>query len=87
MDEEIKALLERNLELAEENNHILKGIRRSNRISTIWNIIYILFIIGGGFVAFNYFKPYLTQAENAYNSVVTTQSQIKSGIKSFFPGK
>ncbi|MFA6297117.1 MAG: hypothetical protein WC629_00990 [Candidatus Paceibacterota bacterium] len=85
MDEDIKALLEKNLELAEENNHILRGIRRSNRISMIWSILYLLFIIGGGIVAFNYFKPYLIKAEDAYNSVVTTQNQIKSGIKNFLP--
>ena len=84
MDEDIKALLERNLELNEENNHILKGIRRSNRISTLWNVFYILFIIGGGIVAFNYVKPYLIKAEDAYNSVVTTQNQIKDGVKGLF---
>ena len=84
MDEDIKALLERNLELNEENNHILKGIRRSNRISTLWNVFYILFIIGGGIIAFNYVKPYLIKAEDAYNSVVTTQNQIKDGVKGLF---
>jgi len=85
MDEDIKALLEKTLELTEENNHILKGLRRSNWVRSLWNIFYIVFIIGGGIVAFNYAKPYLIKAENAYNSVVTTQDQIKSGIKNFLP--
>ena len=85
MDEDIKALLEKTFELTEENNRILRGIRRSNRISMLWNIFYIIFIIGGGILAFNYLKPYLIKAEGAYNSVVTTQDQIKNGIKNFLP--
>ena len=84
MDEDTKALLEKTFDLAQENNHILKGLRRSNWIQSLWNIFYIVFIIGGGIVAFNYVKPYFIKAEDAYNSVITTQNQIKDGVKGLF---
>ena len=75
MTPEEKSLLERTYKMAEENNSILRGIRRSNRMSTIFRIFYWVVIIGFGAVSYYYLEPYLTKALQLYDQV---QGQIQS---------
>lgn len=70
MDPEIKTLLEKNLALSEENNRLIRGLRRANRIAFVWRVIYIGIFLGGAAVAFNYLQPYFEGARGAYDSVV-----------------
>lgn len=89
MDHEIKELLEKNLALNEENNRLLRGIRRNTRIVFVWRVIYIGIFLGGAAVAFNFLKPYYEGARGTYNNVVNTQTEIQdrlSGVKAFFGG-
>ena len=60
MTPEEKSLLERTHKLAEENNKILHGIRRSNRISAFMRIAYWTVIIVLSFGAYYLIQPYLT---------------------------
>lgn len=60
MTPEEKNLLERTLKLAEENNALLLGLRRSNRISTAMRVAYWVVIIALSFGAFYLIQPYLT---------------------------
>ena len=57
---EEKILLERTLKLAEENNALLKGLRRSNRLSTAMRITYWTIIIALSFGAYYLIQPYFT---------------------------
>ncbi len=59
MNPEEKMLLERTLKLAEDNNEILRGIRRSNRISSFLRVLYWIIIIAVSFGAFYYIQPYV----------------------------
>ena len=89
MDQEIKELLEKNLALSQENNHMLRGIRFTNRLHLIWTVFYLAFIIGGLVVAFNFLAPYLEQAQNTYDSLLETNTKVTSGfdsVKGFFGG-
>jgi hypothetical protein len=76
MTPEEKSLLERTHKLAEENNEILRGIRRSNRISAVFRVIYWIIIIGIGVGTFYFLQPYLyaaadvvRQGQNVLNNV------------------
>lgn len=85
MDPEIKELLEKNLALNEENNRLLRGLRRSNRIGFIWKVVYLGVFLGGAAIAFQYVEPYYRQAMDAYKTTVETQTKISEGINKYLP--
>ena len=76
MNQEERALLERTLETAEENNRILKGMRRAGRLATGFKIFYWMVIIGLGLGAYYFIEPYVKQLDNIY-------SQLNGVVKSF----
>ncbi|MEI7463224.1 MAG: hypothetical protein WCK03_02390 [Candidatus Taylorbacteria bacterium] len=82
MTPEEKSLLERTYKLAEDNNAILRSIRRSNRLSATLRILYWTVIILSGFAAYYFVQPYLTIAMDLYNktqnSIQMVQNQINS---------
>lgn len=53
-------MLENTHKLAEENNEILRSIRRSNRFSTAMKIAYWVLIIGLSVGAYYLIQPYMT---------------------------
>jgi len=59
MTPEEKSLLERTHKLAEENNAILHGLRRSARWSTVFKVAYWFVIIGVSVGAFYAIQPYM----------------------------
>ncbi len=67
MTPEEKSLLERTYVLAEENNSILRKMRRANRWSTTFSIIYWVVIIGAGLGAYYALQPYLMSAIKVIN--------------------
>ncbi len=85
MDPEIKELLERNVALNEENNRLLRGLRRTNRLAFIWRVIYIGIFLGGAAVAYNYLLPYYEGVRDTYESVITTQTKINEKFNKFLP--
>ncbi len=81
-------------EIVLENNKILHGMRRMNRLSTVWHAIYWVVIIGIGFGSFLYLQPYIEKLTNAYNELQATQQKITDipkgmsldSLKSYFTG-
>ena len=59
MTPEERSLLERTYKLTEENNDILRSIRRSNRWSMAIKAIYWIVIIGLSIGAFYFIQPYI----------------------------
>ena len=59
MNPEEKELLERTYRLAEENNQILKGMRRSQRIGSAIRFLYWLLIIGLTIAGFYFAQTYV----------------------------
>ena len=51
MSPEERELLKRSVELAEENNDILRSMRRSMRLARIMSIMYWVVIIGSAILA------------------------------------
>ncbi|MBU6430968.1 MAG: hypothetical protein KGJ58_01300 [Patescibacteria group bacterium] len=70
MNSEERELLERTLKISEENNKILKGIRRSNRLATGFKVFYWLVIIGLGFGAYYLIEPYVKEFRSVYSQFI-----------------
>lgn len=88
MTPEEKSLLERTYKIAEENNVILRGIRRANRISTIMRILYWLVIVGVTLGAFYYLQPYIDsmfeiidKAQESIQSIGATVGEVQGALK------
>jgi uncharacterized membrane protein len=75
MTPEERSLLQRTYVLAQENNIILRGIRRANRWGIAVKIFYWVIIIGATLGAFYFVQPYL---ESTLNLVDQAQESIRS---------
>ncbi|MDP3875105.1 MAG: hypothetical protein Q8Q22_01110 [bacterium] len=69
MNPEEKILLERTLELSEENNQILRKMQRAARWAILWGFIKVAIIIVPLVVGYLYLQPFLDQALENYNGV------------------
>ncbi len=65
-------------DLVKENNHMLKGMRRANRWSSIIRVIYWIIIIVVAVIAYNFVQPYLNTALKAYQSLQGSINSVKS---------
>jgi len=52
-------LLERTLKLSEENNRILRELRRNARWSVVWSVTKFVLIVGPLILGYIYLEPYL----------------------------
>ncbi len=75
-------LLKKTYELAEENNHILKGVRSSNRWSMFFLITKWVVIIGVAVGAFYYIQPYVDPFFKAYQDIQNSFGRVKSVVNS-----
>ena len=74
-DNEVKALLRRNLELTRENNKLLKKIRRNAVVANIMRLVWWAVIIGVPVVLYYYvFEPYLVEMSTALQGVQNSVS-------------
>ncbi len=67
-------------DLVKENNHMLKGMRRANRWSSILRVIYWILIIVTAFVAYNFIQPYLNTALKSYQNLQGSINSVKSVV-------
>jgi uncharacterized protein (UPF0333 family) len=78
MTPEERELLSQSIKLAEENNKMLRGIRRSNRFSLFLRIIYWLIILAIAFIAYYYIQPYVNAAIKSYNDMKNNVQSVKN---------
>jgi hypothetical protein len=78
MSPEERELLTKSIELAEENNKMLRGMRRSARISTILRILYWVIIIGATFGAYYAIQPFIDPLIKSYNGMRDSVNSIKT---------
>jgi Trk-type K+ transport system membrane component len=76
MTPEEKELLERAVELSEENNDLLRSMHRSMKIARIMSIVYWVFIIGSAVGAFYLIQPYVDGIISAYGNASTNLNSI-----------
>ena len=81
MTPEERELLTQSIKLAEENNKMLRGLRRSNRVSIFFRVIYWVIIIGTAFGAYYAIQPkvqpYLDVIIRSYGGMKETVDSIK----------
>ena len=70
-----KELLQKTYEMVEENNKILHGIKRSNRLSSFFRAIYWVIIAAAALGTYWFVQPYINVALTAYKSI---QNDIKT---------
>ncbi len=73
MDQELRDLLEKNLQISEENNELLKKLYRSQKWSQFMSIMYWVLIIGITFGTYYYLQPYI-------ETLLGTYTDLMSGI-------
>ncbi|MSU45288.1 MAG: hypothetical protein EXS47_01515 [Candidatus Zambryskibacteria bacterium] len=83
MSEEEKELLKRSVDLAEENNDMLRAIRRSMRFARFMSIIYWVFIIGSAIGAYYLIQPYIESLTGVYGGARDSLDSFKSALEIF----
>jgi hypothetical protein len=69
MEPEEREMLKKALELAQENNEMLHGIRRNMFWGRVARTVYWIVIIGAAVGIYYYITPYIDSAVNAYGNV------------------
>lgn len=70
MDQEIKDLLQKNLELSRENNKLLRKMRRASIYGGIVKVIWWAIIFGVPvYLYFAFLQPYLVELIEVYESI------------------
>ena len=75
--DDIKELLRETLLVAQANNKLLHGMRRSARWSAFLKGIYWLIVLGGLGISYYYVQPYLQTILSAYDSIQSNMQEIK----------
>ncbi len=83
MTPEEKRLLEETHALSEENNRILKKIRRASLVSTIVRLSYWVIIIGLSFGAYYFIQPYIEQLGIVYDGAQKNVSEVQTVTNGF----
>lgn len=76
MNSEDKELLERTLKISEENNKILKGMRRAGRFAFFFRMFYWTVIIAIGLGSYYFIEPYLKQVMDTYSVINSTVKNL-----------
>ena len=85
MTPEERELLNKSITLAEENNKMLRSIRRSARFSSVLRAIYWLIILGTAFGAYYFIKPFIDPVVKSYNGMQQSIENVKN-ITNNLPG-
>ena len=81
-------MLEQTRKLAQENNDLLRSMRRSGRISMIMRLLYWVVIIISSVGAYYFIQPYIdsltglySQAQKSINSVQNVTGSLQNFLK------
>ena len=77
MSPEEKELLNKCVSLTEDNNKMLRSIRRSQHFDSIMRIIYWVIIIGSALFGYYLLQPYMDQVVKMYQSVSKEIQSLK----------
>ncbi|MBU0612264.1 hypothetical protein KKA39_00840 [Patescibacteria group bacterium] len=76
-DPELRQLLQSTLNTVEENNKMLRHIRRSQKMASFVRFLYWIFIIGIAIGAFYFLQPYVDNITNFFKETGSTFDSIK----------
>jgi len=72
MDTDERQLIKTTLEIAKENNQLLKKLLRKERWAQAMRILYWLIILGSILATYYYLQPYIESAVGIYGNVDET---------------
>jgi len=78
MTPEERELLTQSIKLAEENNKMLRGMRRSARIASVLRILYWVIIIGSALGAYYAIQPFIESLTGSYNGMKDSVDTVKN---------
>jgi hypothetical protein len=79
LDEQAKELLKENLELARDNNRMLRKLRRGAMLSTLFSFVYWALLIGlPVYLYYSYIRPYATDVAETYESIKESAQEAGS---------
>ena len=78
MTPEERELLTQSIRLSEENNKMLRSMRRGARFASFLRIIYWLIILGSAFSAWYFLEPYINSMRQDIQTVKDTTVKITS---------
>ncbi|MCX6712990.1 MAG: hypothetical protein NTY66_02150 [Candidatus Vogelbacteria bacterium] len=78
-EEDIKELLEADIELNKENNEMLKGMARSARWGLIFSVVKWAIIIGGALGVYYYFGQMFESVYGQYNNLLGKPVNTSTG--------
>lgn len=90
MTPEERELLTQSINISQENNKMLRSMRRGARFSAFLRIIYWLIILGSAFSAYYFLQPYIEAIEKSYTGVQQNIESVKnatSKLPSWLGGK
>ncbi len=76
--EELKNIVKRQGQVIEDTNRMLHGMRRGQRLRTLWSVLWWLAIIGLSAGAYYYAQPYVSSIVTAYQSAQHGVQQAQS---------
>ena len=83
MSPDERKMLERAVALSEENNDILRSVRRSMRLSNFMSLLYWVFIIGSAVGAYYLIQPYINQIAGGYDGAKSSFASFKSFMDAY----
>ena len=78
MNPDERKMLKENLELSQENNEMLRAIRRSMFWGGVIKAIYWILIIGVAIGAFYFLQPYMDTFAKAYSDIKANFNNVGS---------
>lgn len=78
MDEQSRGLLIEIQKLSQENNSMLKSMRRAERNGRMFKAIYWIIVLGLTYAAYIYAKPYMEQAKEFYGAAQAQMQVVKN---------
>jgi hypothetical protein len=82
MDSEDKDKIDELLDLARENNKILRSMHHRQVWGQIMTVLYWLIILGIAGWAYVYFQPYVSKYMSAYNTIISAIESIEEKSRS-----
>jgi hypothetical protein len=83
-NEELRELVKKNLELTQETNRIVRGMRRSARWGRFFSFVWWLLIIAVSAASYYYYvQPYVETIEKAYGNTQNFQQQFQQFFSQF----
>lgn len=82
MDEELKKLLQENIELAKKNQEVMSKILWNQKLMLVWGVLKWTVIIGTTIGAFYLLKPMLDNLMGVYANILGSDMKNSLDLKS-----